>query len=61
MPYMNAPGPVLSFDEGLRSGTCSGEALDPMNPAGRNTPISGSFDCADGGDLPAGSAPWTGG
>jgi hypothetical protein len=60
-PYMNAPGLVLSFDEGLRSGTFSGEALDPMDPAGRNTPISGSFDCADGGDPPAGSAPWTGG
>lgn len=59
-PYMNAPGLELSFDDGLRSGTFSGTALDPTEPGGLDTPISGSFDCADGGDPPPGSAPWTG-
>ncbi len=58
--YMNAPGTEVSFDDDLASGTFTGTALDPTGPNGQNAPISGAFDCGDGGTPPGGASPWTG-
>lgn len=60
VPFVNAPGLVLNFNDDLKSGTFSGAALDPTQANAANSAISGSFDCGDGGTPPLGSTPWTG-